>query len=1102
MLSQPILGIIAILALGFFLALISVNKQVAVIRQLCLLTSIAALFVGVLACVVFDKGAIGYQFARSFSVVTEYNLAFMIGVDGLSLIFLMLTLFTFPAMFLSAWTVTKTPKHFFCYLLGMELLLVLTFAIIDLFYFFVLFESLLIPMFIMIGVWGARNRRIKAAYYFFLYTLFGSLFMLFGMIYLHQLVGSLNYYAILSTSLTEFDQELVWLCFFLAFAVKMPLFPFHIWLPEAHVEAPTVGSMLLASLLLKLGGYGFLRFSLTFLCAASETFLPLVSALALAGVIYGSLSTLRQIDLKRIIAYSSVSHMNLTVLGLFSFTQEGLDGAIYLMVAHGFVSAALFFCVGVLYDRTHSRLLRYYGGLVVVMPLLVTSFFVFSLANMAFPGTPNFLGEVLVFQGVFKVSTVVLLFSTAGIVLAAAFSVFLFNRIAFGTLKTKYISEFTDANRREVTIIIMLGAVALLLGLCGDIVLDYAHLPVEGIVQNFDAANTTLSGTVGVPTRVQYTNTFGTSLPCFARFNIFITAKDSLNTLSVINPTNLLPILLMLTHLLTLTYTSLENILPGFEITLIPVFCSITQFITNINYNFEGLFTYFFYSETRFYIENGLSVASIALAPKLRRKLATTVAWPLHVRFTLIMLSGLLAIYLSGSYTNCCLAYEDVVNATNLLQSVQAVKVADCFFLGTIAVGITLWLLHYMFKKENSQHIFSRGIIATVLPSNIHAVPGATSKSAGGDFPIYEIPNIWVGQAYMLILFAIGFIVCTTSRHSAAGKHLIPTVVYYCAYGLFTIYVITYTPQFIFLWCDRGFVHALLAGELPITYWWRLVKILTLSYFSPIIDTIHWLCEEMPRVFVTGLIFLNSALASYWLTDITPLGGICDTVNNGIKRFFLKVVAWWKPKWSEQLFILSAGTDIAIYQVSWPWSLIVLAVTIIILIRDVPFKINNRGVTISLIAIIIVFKILAVIAPFPIACYEHAASIVVPSVKRYMQFGVALSMIAREAIKKWYIRVRKQCADCLLRYILKAFLFYARVFSSMVPYVDLVLLNPVVVKWRAGARTRRRVRLLRLERFILYVIKSRRLMLTIWWLTILSGVYVVYCIVYYLVYWY
>ena len=262
----------------------------------------------------------------------------------------------------------------------------------------------------------------------------------------------------------------------------MPLFPFHIWLPEAHVEAPTTGSMLLASLLLKLGGYGFLRFSLTFLVDASETFRPYVVALALAGVVYGSLSTLRQIDLKRIIAYSSVSHMNLVVLGLFSFSPNGIDGAIYLMVAHGVVSTALFFCVGVVYDRTHSRLLRYYGGLVSVMPLFTATFFVFNLANMGFPGTPNFLGEVLVFLGISEYSVLVLFLATPGLVLAAAFSVFLFARVCYGTLKTKYVAEFCDTNRRELSIIVVLTILTVLLGLCANTVLEFTR--VVGIAEN------------------------------------------------------------------------------------------------------------------------------------------------------------------------------------------------------------------------------------------------------------------------------------------------------------------------------------------------------------------------------------------------------------------------------------------------------------------------------------------------------------------------------------------------------------------------------------------------------------------------------------------
>jgi len=303
--------------------------------------------------------------------------------------------------------------------------------------------------------------------------------MLGGIFYLYLLTGSTHYLVLLSTTLQEGQVQIIWLCFFLAFAVKMPLFPLHIWLPEAHVEAPTVGSMLLASLLLKLGGYGFLRFSLTLLAEGFTTYSNLVAAFSLLGVIYGSLSTIRQIDLKRIIAYSSVAHMNMVMLGLASANQQGLDGAIYLMIGHGVVSAALFFCIGVLYDRYHSRLLRYYGGLVTVMPLFASLFFAFTLANMGFPGTSNFLGEILLFLGIFAASSAVLLLATAGIVLAAIYSVWLYNRIIFGALKTEYIGEFADLTRREGGILLLLLLPMLLLGVIAPPILDYASLPVR-----------------------------------------------------------------------------------------------------------------------------------------------------------------------------------------------------------------------------------------------------------------------------------------------------------------------------------------------------------------------------------------------------------------------------------------------------------------------------------------------------------------------------------------------------------------------------------------------------------------------------------------------
>jgi NADH-quinone oxidoreductase subunit M len=424
----------------------------------------------------YDKSQFGYQYVCQIPLIEEYNLIFSMGLDGCSLLFIILTVFILPLCILALSESTPKLRQFVLYLFIIELFLLLTFLTTNLFFFYIFFESLLIPMFILIGIWGARARKINAAYYFFLYTLFGSFFLLFGILYLYTITESTEYTVLSNTVLTREEQIVLWICFFLPFAIKVPMFPFHIWLPEAHVEAPTIGSVILASLLLKLGGYGFLRFTLPMFPLGTEYFIEFVYVLATLGIIYSSLTALIQSDLKKIIAYSSVAHMNFVVLGLFTGSYQGIDGAIYLMLGHGIVSAALFFCVGVLYDRFGTRSIKHYSGLVQTMPIMSTFFFLFTLGNMGFPGTSNFIGEFLIIIGLVNHNMFILLFASTSIVLGAIYSIWLFNRICFGTLK---VGKYVDLNRCEFYILSTLASVMLIMGFTSKFVTDLTSIHIK-----------------------------------------------------------------------------------------------------------------------------------------------------------------------------------------------------------------------------------------------------------------------------------------------------------------------------------------------------------------------------------------------------------------------------------------------------------------------------------------------------------------------------------------------------------------------------------------------------------------------------------------------
>ena len=435
------------------------------LRFISLVTSGLVLILSSILLISFDSNTYYFQHLYTSSIGSNYlNLVYSFGLDNISIFFFVLSSLLIFCCILFIWN-DPLFKEYVLNLLLIELFLLIIFSVLDLFLFYIFFEAILIPMYLLIGIWGSRERKIRAVYLFFFYTLCGSIMMLIGILYIYSVVGTLNLEYLLSYQFTRIEQILLWLCFFLSFASKIPMFPLHIWLPEAHVEAPTVGSVLLAGILLKLGVYGFLRFSITLFPEASLFFSPLVYLLSVLGVLYASMSAIRQTDLKRIIAYSSVAHMNLVTIGIFSFNVLGLEGAILQSISHGFVSGGMFLLIGVLYERYHSRFLYYYGGLVHIMPIYAVLFLIFTLANIALPGTSSFVGEFLILAGIYKTNVVASIVSALGVILCGAYSLWLYNRVIFGNLKVEYTTEYLDINIREFVVLFPLFLFIFIMGI-------------------------------------------------------------------------------------------------------------------------------------------------------------------------------------------------------------------------------------------------------------------------------------------------------------------------------------------------------------------------------------------------------------------------------------------------------------------------------------------------------------------------------------------------------------------------------------------------------------------------------------------------------------
>ena len=481
----PILSILIFLPIVgiFFMTLIRNNNSQSSnnLKHTALWISFLNFLISVYLLFTFNQQDADFQFEEQYFWI-EYGISYHLGVDGISILFIVLTTMLVPICILASYDSIKfSVKEYLIAFLALETFMIGVFCSLDLVLFYLFFEGGLIPMFLIIGIWGGE-RRVYSTFKFFLYTLAGSVFMLLAIIYIFITAGTTDVSYLLDYNFTRNEQIVLWLAFFASFMVKIPMWPFHTWLPDAHVEAPTAGSVILAGVLLKMAGYGFIRFSIGFFPEASELFAPLIFTLSIVAIIVTSLIALVQEDMKKLIAYSSVAHMGFVTLGIFTFTVQGIEGSVIQMISHGIVSAALFLCVGVVYDRLHTREISRYGGLVNKMPMYAFTFMIFILASLGLPGTSGFVGEFLVLLSIFSINTYFAVFATTGVVLAATYSLWLYRRMIFGALIKDDLSEMLDLTKREIIIFVPLITLTIFIGIYPKPVIDIIEPSAKKIV--------------------------------------------------------------------------------------------------------------------------------------------------------------------------------------------------------------------------------------------------------------------------------------------------------------------------------------------------------------------------------------------------------------------------------------------------------------------------------------------------------------------------------------------------------------------------------------------------------------------------------------------